>query len=595
MSVSARAVTENLRVATKARIKRASALARRNMNQLDRATLNQLDKLYQDMIRDLIAIINSYSSTDGNLKLHNLQQLLNQTQQRLGQLNIARDALLNSAINTASSAGVAVFTTVINDGTLARTVDKAVQFVQNFIAEDGLQLSDRVWRINNHASQIVGDAINNAVIQGHGASQAANELLSRGERIPADLNNKINTANAGRVANSVTGNLTASGSPRANAMRLFRTEINRAHGEAYMMTGEELDDFAGWQFILSPRHPETDICDIHARANLFGLGPGVYPSRKRTPWPAHPNTLSYTDIVFIDEISNEDKAGKTSRLDWLNTQPPRIQEQVLNSRRKRAALSRGLLRENEISTPWNKLKKRYIRRGIDVDTLKPVAPVKPAKIKGTLITGTDTAVFAEYSETAFKYAPGDLQKLIKKVRKPARIEVVNSGKSWYQGDMLRLSQTSMQPRRSLHSIHDVYRHEYGHFVDFWAKPLNGRPLRPLSSTSRSKNGLLDAINESRKVLRSTAKTQIARRKTLNSDLKTMRDTNLADVFGALTNNRVGWGHKISYLSKPLFRESEIFANLFDIYSRQDKGSWNFIKSELPQLAADFKTTIKEAF
>ena len=37
----------------------------------------------------------------------------------------------------------------------------------------------------------------------------------------------------------------------AQVERVFRTEINRAHGEAYMAAGEGTPGFAGWRFLLS--------------------------------------------------------------------------------------------------------------------------------------------------------------------------------------------------------------------------------------------------------------------------------------------------------------------------------------------------------
>ncbi len=45
--------------------------------------------------------------------------------------------------------------------------------VRRFVAEDGLQLSDRAWRLDRHARDIIVNAIEMAVIQGHGATQAA--------------------------------------------------------------------------------------------------------------------------------------------------------------------------------------------------------------------------------------------------------------------------------------------------------------------------------------------------------------------------------------------------------------------------------------
>jgi len=105
---------------------------------------------------------------------------------------------------------------------------------------------------------------------------------------------------------------------------------------------------------------------MHASVNRYGLGRGVYPKGK-TPWPAHPNTLSFTEVVFEDEVTDEDTAGKEDRIAWLKKQPATVQWSVLNSRKKRAALVKDLLKENQIGTPWKVLKKRFIKQGIDVE------------------------------------------------------------------------------------------------------------------------------------------------------------------------------------------------------------------------------------
>ena len=83
----------------------------------------------------------------------------------------------------------------------------------------------------------------------------------------------------------------------------LRTEINRAHGERYKQLARADENVIGLRFMLSPRHPRVDICDEHAAADLYGLGQGVYPVDE-CPWPAHPNTFSYTEAVYRDEIGS---------------------------------------------------------------------------------------------------------------------------------------------------------------------------------------------------------------------------------------------------------------------------------------------------
>lgn len=361
----------NNRTSVSATIKRASARARTLMNRFDREALKDLDLIYRRAINDIQLTIHQYADSAGNVRLESLQQLLNQSQTRLNQLTAARNQLLETGQSQAAQIAGQAFSGTMPDGFITRAAHSAVEHVRSFIASDGLQLSDRLWVLDNHASTSIKEAIENSVIQGHSASQAANELLLRGEKLTPELLKKQGMANASAIGKKVNSLFTGTGNPRANALRLMRTELNRAHGEAYMATGEDHPDFGGWKYLLSPRHPEPDICDMHSKVNRYGLGPGVYPSRERCPWPAHPNTLSYVEIVFKDEIKKEDKEGKEDRIAWLNKQPGNVQHGVLNSRAKRAALQKGILRESEIATPWNVLKKKYIRKGIDVTDLFP--------------------------------------------------------------------------------------------------------------------------------------------------------------------------------------------------------------------------------
>ena len=142
-----------------------------------------------------------------------------------------------------------------------------------------------------------------------------------------------------------------------NAMRVFRTEINRAHGEAYMAGGEGKPYFGGWRYLLSPQHPEPDICDLLATQNLHGLGKGVYPSRAKCPWPAHPNTLSFVEIVFKDEIGEAERAGRETPLQALARLSPETRRGVLGKTRGEL-FDAGLLTQGMIRAPVAAVKKR---------------------------------------------------------------------------------------------------------------------------------------------------------------------------------------------------------------------------------------------
>jgi len=67
---------------------------------------------------------------------------------------------------------------------------------------------------------------------------------------------------------------------RFHANRIAQTELARAHqdkvGTEFMLD----DTISVVQVVMAPKHPLTDICDYHAKANLFNLGPGCYPKAK---------------------------------------------------------------------------------------------------------------------------------------------------------------------------------------------------------------------------------------------------------------------------------------------------------------------------
>ena len=76
---------------------------------------------------------------------------------------------------------------------------------------------------------------------------------------------------------------------RYTADRIAQTELARAH---QAKVGQELladGSISVVQVRINPAHPVTDICDLHARADLFGLGAGCYPKAKAPRPPFHPH------------------------------------------------------------------------------------------------------------------------------------------------------------------------------------------------------------------------------------------------------------------------------------------------------------------
>lgn len=231
----------------------------------------------------------------------------------------------------------------------------AVEQLRRFVAADGLQLSDRIWRINTATRQRIEDTLRGAIMRGATARESARALLGEGKGVSAEIAQAIRAARAGQLGESVTDALLkAPGAPMRNALRVIRTELNRAYTESFVAAAFDYSDVAGVKFTLSPAHPRIDICDLYARANLHGLGPGVYP-RGSHPYPAHPDTLSYLVVVFLDEITAADRAGRQSMGDWLRNEPTDVQEQVLGIA-KAQAFRANLVADADLLRPWRELK-----------------------------------------------------------------------------------------------------------------------------------------------------------------------------------------------------------------------------------------------
>lgn len=360
---------------TRARIKRASARARAAMDRYASEVLAELEATYRRARRDIEAQIAAYGGQEGVVRLAVLQQLLQEVTGRIAALGQARNDLLTRGLEQAAKIGASPMEGVLAAAELDRLASGAVRFVTSYIGEDGLQLSQRLWRLDRGARDTLSQTIQSAVVRGQGPAAAVQSVLASVSGVSEAEINTLSGAETRVLAQQVGGVLmNQPGNLLEAAMRVFRTEINRAHGEAYQATALAHPDAAGTRFLLSPRHPRPDICDMHARANVFGMGPGVYPPGKN-PWPAHPRTLSYVEVVFADEISDSDRRGATTRIEWLQQQPRSVQESILG-KRKRALLEAGILTEGQITTPLYVLERLYAQRGITIDQL-PVSPVPP--------------------------------------------------------------------------------------------------------------------------------------------------------------------------------------------------------------------------
>lgn len=300
-------------------------------------------------------LIEAAGTDDGGVNPWSLPALEAAIQRHADVLQATWQELLGTSIASAAGIGAAIWSADSAD--VQRISRGVLDFLREFRGADGLQLSDRLWRLNDGMRADVMAELRNGIVRGHAADRQARELLRAGTAVPEGIAADRTLNRAQRLVAAVQRKVRQGGDVHHQFERLFTTETNRAYTEAFVTSVSEAPGVAGVRFTLSPLHPRPDICDLYARANLHGLGKGVYPAGAH-PYPAHPMTLSFLVAVFVEDITPEDRAGTVTPFDWLRTQPDAVQTGVLGGQRKQQAFVAGQLLPGDLRAPWRDIRTR---------------------------------------------------------------------------------------------------------------------------------------------------------------------------------------------------------------------------------------------
>ncbi len=115
------------------------------------------------------------------------------------------------------------------------------------------------------------------------------------------------------------------------AESITRTEMARAWADGFIAKIKDDADIVAVKFKLSSRHPVFDICDMYAKADMYGLGAGIYPKDKLPPLPVHPHCLCrYVEVIEgeVDMQQQRDQVREAGDK-WLNSLPESRRAQVL--------------------------------------------------------------------------------------------------------------------------------------------------------------------------------------------------------------------------------------------------------------------------
>lgn len=170
----------------------------------------------------------------------------------------------------------------------------------------GLNLSGRLWKLDREAKDGINQVLLNGLSKGDSAWNIAKDLeqflggnadCARWTSTRLYQRTKTDIAR-GDTGGLIRGNACQGQSVAYNALRLARTEIQKAHALATDKVMAAQPWVKKEQVHLSGAHPEPDICDEVVTSGEKSQG--VYEVGE-IELPLHPNCLCYKTAVLMDE------------------------------------------------------------------------------------------------------------------------------------------------------------------------------------------------------------------------------------------------------------------------------------------------------
>lgn len=117
------------------------------------------------------------------------------------------------------------------------------------------------------------------------------------------------------------------------ARRIARTEMARAYNDGFMAKWASDDDCIAFKWKMSTAHPFCDICDMYAEADLYGMGPGIFPKDKVPTLPVHPNCMCHLRPVMVGSklLKSETPKARIEEggREWLDKQTLPNRQRIL--------------------------------------------------------------------------------------------------------------------------------------------------------------------------------------------------------------------------------------------------------------------------
>lgn len=151
--------------------------------------------------------------------------------------------------------------------------------------------------------------------------------------------NAVDSGKPERIAKAIANAVKVKN--RATAQRIAVTELNRAYHDGFFAVEQNNDDVVAYRWNLSSAHKIYDICDVHANADKFGLGAGVYPKDNYPIYPAHPNCKCYVSRVYDIGTKTEKSQIRDGTARYIDRQTAKNQQLLLGIKGRKKFLETG--------------------------------------------------------------------------------------------------------------------------------------------------------------------------------------------------------------------------------------------------------------
>lgn len=278
--------------------------------------------------------------------------------------------------------------------------------------------------------------------------------------------------------------------------RIAQTELHRAWSNQNTQELLADDDVEFIEIRLSATHKITDICDLFAKQNKYGLGPGIYPKKLAPQSPFHPfcrcRAVGRLDLPLgtkYKEIKGADRA-------FLRSQDGRDAARIMGSRAKLKSVLDGkdsLDVYNKHIDPFYRVKLTGGKPEKPLPVQKEVKPkAPPPEEKAYWNEETDAGL---WHQASFNESPLFIKRAIRQVGDPKHGVKQTPGEtrafySSHQGFI------EMGTRTNVADIgtRGVWRHEYGHHADNVLGRLKGHSTY-FSSTAAFKEAVKADAND----------------------------------------------------------------------------------------------------